>query len=252
MTRHLIFAIVFVISTSTSWTQTAGTGAITGTVEDMSGAVVQNAQVVVVSEASGAKRTVTTASDGVYRVPLLPPGSYRIQASANGFKLAVQSSVPVAVTEITSLNIKLEIGSQTETVTVQTSPEMTQMDSNALGHVTDERSVTGLPLASRNFTQIIGLSPGANVGLTDATELGTGGGGMAPSGDNEGLSVNGARNNDNKLSVGWCKRLKRPSSQRLSVRGHLRYNAPTPSLSSKWSQDNTTPPTGATPARTST
>ena len=66
--------------------------------------------------------------------------------------------------------------------------------------VTDQRSVEGLPLASRNFTQIIGLSPGVNVGLTDATQLGTGVGGMSNY-TNEDLSVNGARNYDNNFQM---------------------------------------------------
>jgi hypothetical protein len=195
-----MFITFWATTTSVSWAQTANTGAVTGTVTDSSGAVVQSVEVVIVSEATSAKRTATTGTDGVYRVPLLAPGSYRIEASTSGFKLAARSGVPVRVTETTSLDIRLEIGSQNEVVTVDTTPELAQMDSNALGRVTDEKSVKNLPLVSRNFTQIIGLSPGVSVGLTDASQLGLGNGGMM-SFSNEDLSVNGARSYDNNFQM---------------------------------------------------
>src|SRR3984957_7204197 len=189
MNRIQNFISISLLATlvQTGWGQTASTGAIRGTVIDPSGGVVQNVKVEIVSETSGAKRKVTTDNEGVYRFPLLPPGTYRLEASADGFKVAVRSGLPVTVTETTALDIRLEIGTPTQTVSVEAAPDLTQTDSNALGRVTDERSVSNLPLASRNFTQIIGLSPGVNVGLTDATELGTGSGGMAPW-SNEGLS----------------------------------------------------------------
>lgn len=180
--------------------QTASTGAIIGAVTDQTGAVLQDAEIDITSEATGAGRTVKTEAGGVYRVPLLPPGRYRLKAMKDGFKLAIRSDVPVVVTETTTLDIALLVGSNSETVEVDSNPQMLQTDSSALGHVTDERSVTGLPLASRNFTQIIGLSPGASVGLTDATQLGTGNGGQA-AWSNEGLSVNGARNYDNDFQI---------------------------------------------------
>ena len=198
--RHLVFAIAFVALTSVSLAQTAGTGAITGTVTDPSGSVVPNVEVVIVSEATGAKRTASTGADGTYRFPLLPPGSYRIEASTTGFKAAARSGLPVRVTETTNLDIKLEIGSTNEVVTVDTTPPLAEKESSALGRVTDERSVENLPLVTRNFTQIIGLSPGVNVGVTDASQLGLGYGGMSNY-TNEDLSVNGARSNDNNFQM---------------------------------------------------
>jgi Carboxypeptidase regulatory-like domain/TonB-dependent Receptor Plug Domain len=180
--------------------QTANTGAVTGTVTDPSGAVVPSAHVEVISEATGATRKANLATDGAYRVSLLPPGFYRIQASATGFKLAVRSGVPIQVTEVTSLNIELEIGSTAETVLVNADPQMTQTESGSLGRVTDQKTVENLPLVTRNFTQIIGLSPGVNVGLTDATQLGSGTGGMTNY-SNEDVSVNGARGFDNNFQM---------------------------------------------------
>jgi hypothetical protein len=199
-TRHLINGIILATIIQTVWAQTAGTGAITGTVTDPTGAVVQHVEIDIISETTGERRRSVTGTDGVYRFSLLPPGSYRLQASTSGFKVAVRSGLPVRVTETTGLDIKLELGSQEQIVSVVAAPELTQTDSNALGRVTDERSETNLPLVSRNFTQIIGLSPGVSVGLTDATELGTGSGGMTNL-TNEALSVNGARSHDNNFQM---------------------------------------------------
>jgi hypothetical protein len=173
---------------------------MTGTVTDSSGGVVRNAQIEVVSEANESKRKAVTGADGVYRVPLLPPGSYRVQATSTGFKTAVRSGLPVRVTEITSLDVRFEVGSVNETITVQASPELSQTESNALGRVTDQRSVENLPLVTRNYTQIIGLSPGVSVGLTDAAQLGIGTGGMANFSKDD-ASVNGARSYDNNFQM---------------------------------------------------
>jgi hypothetical protein len=198
----MLFAILVINfgATSVSWAQTANTGAVVGTVTDSSGAVVQNVQVEISSEATGAKRRTTTGTDGVYRVPLLPPGSYHIEASISGFKLAVRSGVPVRVTETTGLDIRLEVGSENELVTVEATPELTQKDSNTLGRVTDEKSVENLPLVSRNFTQIMGLTSGVSAGLTDASQLGNGRGGVNNY-SNDDFSVNGGRAYDNNYQM---------------------------------------------------
>jgi hypothetical protein len=188
------------ISAVTSSAQTASTGAITGAVVDISGAVISGAAVRVVSESNASVRTVETASDGVYRVSLLPPDTYRVEAAKDGFNTTTHTGVPVQVTEITTLNVQLALGGGTETITVSADPEMVQTDSNALGRVVDEKTVKSLPLAARNFTQIIGLSPGVSVGLTDATQLGTGNGGMTNL-SNDDLSVNGARGSDNNFQM---------------------------------------------------
>jgi hypothetical protein len=196
----LMLTISAVTMSVTSQAQTANTGAITGTVLDQSGAALPNADIAVISESNESLRKVTTDASGVYRVSLLPPGAYRIKATHAGFNASVRSGVSVIVTEIATLNLQLSVGTNTETVNVNAQPEMIQTDSNALGRVTDEKTVENLPLAARNFTQIIGLSPGVNVGLTDATQLGSGNGGMENL-TNEDLSVNGARASDNNFQL---------------------------------------------------
>ena len=72
--------------------QTASSGALNGTVSDASGGVVPGATITVTNESSGAVRTVVSGSEGTYLVPLLPPGSYSVEVSRTGFKVALHTS----------------------------------------------------------------------------------------------------------------------------------------------------------------
>jgi hypothetical protein len=103
--------------------QTAGTGALTGTITDSSGAVVPNATCTLTSVDTGQMRTATTAADGAYKFNLLPPGNYSMRIEANGFTPIEISSVTVTVTETAVLDRNLQVGAQTQTVTVEGSVE---------------------------------------------------------------------------------------------------------------------------------
>ncbi len=154
--------------------QSAGTAGLTGTVTDPSGAAVPNVTVTLTSNDTNQARTATTGADGQYKFTLLPPGSYKVRFAANGFKTAEVSAVNLNVTESPVLDRKLEVGAQSESVTVEASAETLQTASSTLGTTVGSKSVTELPLASRNYTQIIGLSAGANVGVNNATSFGKG------------------------------------------------------------------------------
>ena len=155
--------------------QTAGTGALKGTVTDSSGAVVPNATVTATSLDTGQARTATTASDGVYTISLLPPGQYKVRFEANGFKPVEIPSATINVTETAVLDRALEVGAQTQTVTVEGEVETIQTASSALGTVVGTTAVLALPLNTRNYTNLLTLSAGANAGVTNATFTGKGG-----------------------------------------------------------------------------
>ena len=106
--------------------QSAGTGALTGTISDPSGAVVPNVTVTLTSTDTNQVRTATTGADGGYKFALLPPGAYRIRFSAAGFKTAEVSAVNVNVTETPVLDRALEVGAQSEQVTVEAQTEALQ------------------------------------------------------------------------------------------------------------------------------
>jgi len=170
--------------------QAPGTGAIRGTVSDPSGAVVANARISIVNEQTNSSRSVGTAADGTFRVPLLPPGNYSIVVENAGFKQNILHSVHVVVSETAVLSIKLKVGTDAVSIEVPGSSEMAQTESAALGWVTDQKMILDLPLANRNFTQILALSPGVVVELPNAANLGK---------DNQNVSANGGKTTSNNF-----------------------------------------------------
>ena len=109
--RRLVFVFVWLsIFSVAALAQTSGTGALTGTITDSSGAVVADVKVTVTNEATGETRTVVSQSSGNYLVPLLLPGSYGVEFYKNGFKSAVKSGLQINVTETARLDVALEAG----------------------------------------------------------------------------------------------------------------------------------------------
>ncbi len=185
------------------WAQTAATGALGGTVTDSAGAVVPGVEIKVTSETTGETRTVTSRADGTYVVPLLPPGSYRVEAEGKGFKRGTRSGVRIEVTETATLDVRLEVGAADETVTVNADAAVVQTESSALGRVTGENVVVSLPLVTRNYTQILGLSTGVSSNVSNAAALGRGSDTIEGSflGSGSGTYVHGARAYDNNFQM---------------------------------------------------
>jgi len=154
--------------------QTAATGALKGLITDPSGSVVPGVSVKVTSTATGQPRMATTQGNGTYLVPLLPPGNYKVEASAKGFKSVEIQQISIHVTETATVDIRLEVGAVSEVVSVHDVAELVQTNSSALGNVTDERMVENLPLVTKNYMQILGLSPGVSSEITDASSIGRG------------------------------------------------------------------------------
>src|SRR6202046_1388929 len=154
--------------------QTADTGAIAGTIMDATGGAVPQATIKVINETTGDTQVAVSQGTGGYKAELLGPGTYRMEVSKSGFKTAVVTGITVSVTETRATNIKLLVGDITQTVTVSAQPDILQTNSAALGHVTDERMVDTLPLVTRNYTQILALSPGVSGDVNNAAALGSG------------------------------------------------------------------------------
>jgi hypothetical protein len=181
--------------------QTGATGAIIGTVTDPTGAVVVGAQVKVTDVASGGTRTVESNDHGRYVVSLLPPGQYSLEVTKQGFKVASSPDVQVIVAETTPLNIQLETGTVTETVTVASSNLELETESSQLGRVTDTQMLENLPLVTRNFTQIIGLNPGVSQEANNAGDLGRGNGSQDASPSGGSLMSQGGASTDNHFEM---------------------------------------------------
>jgi Carboxypeptidase regulatory-like domain/TonB dependent receptor/TonB-dependent Receptor Plug Domain len=170
--------------------QTPGTGAIIGTVSDPSGRPVAKAAITAIDESTHASRVVASEEQGVFRIALLPPGRYTVSTRAAGFAEQTSRSIEVTVSETTSIAVKLAVASANATVEVDANAELIQSESSTLGRAVSPSSIEALPLANRNYTQILGLSPGVVVSLPDATELGRG---------TQNVTSNGAKTTSNNI-----------------------------------------------------
>jgi hypothetical protein len=195
--RSAIALVVVGLLFTKALTQTASTGALTGTVSDPTGAVVSDVQVTVTNEVTGELRTVTSQQNGNYVVPLLLPGSYRVEFSRTGFKRSVMTGLNISVTETARLDVQLETGGIQEKVTVTAQAELLQTETSALGRVTNRELVSNLPLVTRNYTQIVTLSPGISAEVTNATAIGRG-----AAGESQGaFQANGSFARDNNFQM---------------------------------------------------
>jgi Carboxypeptidase regulatory-like domain/TonB dependent receptor len=170
----VLFAALTIFSAATMVGQTAGTGAIAGTISDSTGAVVRDVKVTVTSVDTGQARTATTAADGAYTVGLLPPGNYKIKMEATGFKGVEIPSVVVTVTETNVVSRTLEVGNASQSVTVEEAVETVQTTSSTMGTVADSRTITEIPLNTRNYTNLLTMTAGANSSVSNATTVGKG------------------------------------------------------------------------------
>jgi Carboxypeptidase regulatory-like domain/TonB-dependent Receptor Plug Domain len=171
--KALCFLVVAVIG-SALWGQTAGTGALTVMVTDSTAAVIPAAQITLTNLASGEAKTQKTDSSGSHTFALLLPGAYSVNIDAPGFKSTVISSIQVDVAETHVLTQPLEIGSSEQRVVVTSEAPILSSESSTLGNVVDSKAVVGLPLATRNYTQLLALSPGVVADVYNATQLGRG------------------------------------------------------------------------------
>src|ERR1700689_1176066 len=188
-------AVGVLIACFTGWALAQGgaTGAITGTVQDASGAVVSGAKVDIVSEATGQlARHLTTDSSGIFTATLLPVGSYLVEVSASGFATTKYPGVSVNITETTRMTASLKVTSVTEVVEVQSQVATVNTTDATTGESLGNATITSLPLATRNFQQLLSLSAGASSNLNNAAALGRG---------DVRIDVNGGREDNNNYLI---------------------------------------------------
>jgi Carboxypeptidase regulatory-like domain len=192
MVAFLVCVVALCIIAPSSFAQSASTGALAGTVTDPSGGVIAGATVTVTNLATGQTRTASTNSSGSYQLSLLPPSNYSVRFEAPGFKTVEVPSVVIDVTETPTLNRKLEIGPPSQKVTVEATSNSIQIDNVSNGGVISGEEIQSLPLVTRNYTQIVDLSPGVVANVANATAMGNG---------TQNVSSNGQAGNSNSYSM---------------------------------------------------
>lgn len=136
-------------------------GTITGIISDQTGAALVGARVEVKNEGTGARVESVTGNLGRYTAPALPPGRYSVSASMDGFKTAVATSVEVRTAIVTSMNLTMELGAITESVSVTSEAPLITPDSAAVTTNISNKIIQDLPFVDRSMMQVVLLTPGA-------------------------------------------------------------------------------------------
>ena len=137
------------------------TATLKGAILDPQGLPVTSANIVVTNPSTGWSHTLQTESDGVYRVPLLPPGSYKIQIEASGFAAAL-ATVSVSVGEIVNYDVHLKLGSTSETVEVKEEIPLVQVEQTQQANTISRRQIAELPNLTHLFTDSVFTLPGVS------------------------------------------------------------------------------------------
>lgn len=193
--------ICLVIGTSVNG-QTASTGALFGVTQGPTGAVLPEVSIQLTGDTSGETRTAISDQAGRFVFPLLPPGRYQLQTEKTDFEPLRLNDLHIAVTETLRVELRIQLPTLREHVEAVSERLSVQTETAALGCVVSETAVSDLPLATRNFAQITGLSPGVTVGVYNAGELGIGGTALSQIAiSNDGIFVHGARSYDNNFQL---------------------------------------------------
>lgn len=196
--------------------QTTTVGTISGTVRDEKGAVVPKAEVSIQGAGNGISRTVNSDDNGFYLATSLPAGRYTVSTAPSGFKKTVAADVDLHVTENKTVNLDLQVGQVSETVTVSSDAAPVETRSGEISSLITEKQVTELPLNGRNYAQLAlmvpGVSPVTQAGAGGA--FGTQGTGLDSHVD---MSVNGNQSNANMWTVDGVNNMDVGSNATLLV-----------------------------------
>src|SRR5438876_4212024 len=226
--------VLVALGTCLSVAQTS-TATILGTVKDTSGALVPGVSITVKHTERGLMRSVMSGERGAYTVPLLPVGAYEITTTMPGFKQAVRSGINLVVGQEAVVHLTLEVGANTEKVTVTEEAPLVNTTTSSTSGVITEQQVKDLPLNGRSFDQLITL----NVGVSNATSN------TLDSGNWNMFSVAGKRPETNRFIINGIDRVggnatgqyitpEEASRQMLGVEAVREFNVLTATYSAEY------------------
>src|SRR5215467_5441992 len=139
-----------------------GAGELSGLVTDPTGAVISGAEIKLTNAATGEVRTTATTGSGTYRFPVLPVvGSYTLEMKPKGFKSLRVQNIIVSVGTVTTRDLKLELGTTSEQVTVEAGQQIVQTEDSSLSQLVDRRVWENMPIEARNANDFNNLVAGA-------------------------------------------------------------------------------------------
>jgi outer membrane receptor protein involved in Fe transport len=154
----IVFSLVLAV---TAFAQSqATTGNIEGRIVDPNGAAVPGSTVTAINQQTGLEKTATSDSEGNYRIILLPPGTYTVKATGQGFSQAELREVAVTVGSKTPLDVSLSVGGASGVVNVTSEAPVVETTRTSVATTINQRSIENLPINGRNFQDFSTLSPG--------------------------------------------------------------------------------------------
>jgi hypothetical protein len=154
----------------TAWSQVEQ-GRFVGQITDPQGAVVPSATVKLTNVGTNIVQTATTNNGGDYVITPVPAGEYTLTVTAQGFATTTTSRIEVQVGQIVRQDLKLNLGTSSQTVEVTTATPLLSTDSATLGQVITNKQLTGLPLNGRGFYKLAALTPGASLQAATGNSL---------------------------------------------------------------------------------
>jgi hypothetical protein len=165
---RVVFVIALFVGLIGSWAPSAagqatvGTGSILGSVVDPGGAVVTNAKVIIKSKDTGREMTPGLTGAGQFNSGPIAPGTYVLRIETSGFK-TIEQLVTVQIGQITTANIKLEIGVSSTVITVEANTVQVNTDQASVQGVLTQDQIENLPINGRNFLDLAQLEPGVQI-----------------------------------------------------------------------------------------
>lgn len=151
---------VFAVLTLLVSLAAAQSSLLNGSVSDPSGASVAGAKITLIDPATGLQRTATSNGTGLYQFLDVPPGDYRLEATAGGFAPYLVPNITLVVKTPSTLHIRLQVAGVAQSVTVEGEAPLINRTDASLGNVIEENQIDELPIADRNVVQLLSLQPG--------------------------------------------------------------------------------------------
>lgn len=200
------------LSVAPGWTQT-GTTSISGRITDQQGQVVPGATVTITNTATGDARITVTNESGLYQMSALPPGPYRVTVELSGFRTARVENLELRVDLPSRTDVQLEVGSLTETVTVEAATMLINTVNASLGNTLSPEQIDGLPLEARSVVALLSLQPGAvyvpvNVDERTRRDDPRHGAVSGARADQQTVTLDGIDVNDPELQIGYTSAVR--------------------------------------------
>jgi hypothetical protein len=162
MRTRLVWAVTLVMLLIGADRAAAQNASVTGTVTDQSGGLIPGVVVTANNQETGLARSATTADNGQFRVPALPPGAYLVTAELSGFTKEQVEDVVLVIDQTATINFSMKPAAVAETITVASDAALVDTTASTVSTSVSNRQIQDLPVASRRWIDLAMLTPGTS------------------------------------------------------------------------------------------